>query len=162
MAQVIGKTKEQRRFSRVPYSGALRYRYAPDEAGVATWLDVGRGGACVRIGRYLRPGRHLLLTVSDVDSPGKGEVDLKGQVMWCRPSEDNKSFVTGVRIFRHEPEVEYALSEIILDALAQSGEMAPEPPARPKAKCAKPWPCLRIQGVLACAGLTFTVLGFWQ
>ena len=82
-------------------SGEMRYRCAADEGGTANWCSIGQGAACIRLDRYLLPGRHVILSQDDRD--------LSGRVVWCRSSADGSSFVAGLRIFRDEPGPVYFL-----------------------------------------------------
>jgi hypothetical protein len=53
------------REARTELGGTLRYGYgAPEDTGVAQWVDVSRSGAAIQLGRYLRPGREITLEVN--------------------------------------------------------------------------------------------------
>ena len=112
---------QQRRFVRVPLAGTVHYICAPNDGGIGSWQDVGRGGACIRLDRNLRPGDHVLLSVR-LGSNRDAYVELKGKVAWSCPAGANGSFVVGLRFFHDAPEAGSALSELINDALAQAGE----------------------------------------
>ena len=84
-------TTEERRHSRFPLWGQFSYRYDQDESGLGRWCSVGHDGACIEVGRYLRPGRHLLLSSNDED--------ISCRVVWCRPTHESKRFVVGLSIF---------------------------------------------------------------
>lgn len=76
--------------------GELEFRYGNDEQGKAVWCSVGRDGACIRMGRYLRPGRHVLL----IDySAGELPAEFSGGIVWCRPGADGRSYIAGVYLF---------------------------------------------------------------
>lgn len=104
--------EEERRAERFPFSGRVDYRYGRNESGKATWCSVGREGACIGLGRYLRPGRHVSL-ISDAVVVNGHPVELSGRVVWCRPTTDGQTFVAGLRIFSDEPETALALSAIV-------------------------------------------------
>lgn len=110
--------QEERRFERIPFEGRVDYRYGLDDGGTATWRSVGKEGACIALGRYLRPGRHVSL-VSDAASVNGDPVELSGRVVWCRPTTEGRTFVAGLRIFSDEPGTASALSGIV--RLAQAG-----------------------------------------
>ncbi|MBI4559241.1 MAG: PilZ domain-containing protein [Candidatus Hydrogenedentes bacterium] len=118
------RTGDQRIFARVPYSAGVTYRYGVNEGGIAASANLGRGGACLTLGRYLRPGRYVMLSFEA--APADNEpVELKAQVMWCRPTNDAKRFEAGVRIFHDEPDVNVALSELLYDAMLRAGQLNP-------------------------------------
>ena len=76
--------------------GELEYRYGNAEQGKAVWCSFGRDGACIRMGRYLRPGRHvLLIDESDGDAPA----EFSGRIVWCRPGADGRSYIAGIYLF---------------------------------------------------------------
>lgn len=102
----------RRRYARIPLTGTVHYTCGPND----------RGGACIRVGRYLGPGRHVLLSVK-IGTDRDAYAELKGRVAFCRPSEDGKAFVAGVRVFDNAAETGCILSELILEASAQSGQI---------------------------------------
>lgn len=116
--------KDQRHFARAPFAGTISYCYGHSETGQATCLDVGHGGARLILGRYLRPGRHVLLALA-LDSEGEKLVELKARVAWCRPAGEPHTFIAGVYIFHDEPEVSAALSELLYEALRRLGWVQP-------------------------------------
>lgn len=103
---------EERKDDRVPFAGSLAYRCSQEDAGIATWCSVGREGACIRLGHYLRPGRHIILVTDAVKVRG-GSAELSARVVWCRPTADGRTFVAGLRMFVEDPEAHYALTAII-------------------------------------------------
>ncbi len=100
-------TTEERRSRRVPLRGEIEYRYDDDESGKAQWCSVGREGACVRIGRYLRPGRYIRVEYHDLD--------LEARVIWCRARAGGDHFVAGLQIVNGGAEA----SMLALSAIAQ-------------------------------------------
>jgi hypothetical protein len=76
------------------------------------------------MGRYLRPGRLVLLTAAS-PSDASSVAELKAQIVWCRPTEDPKVFHAGVHIFHDEPEVTIVMSELLYQALVDSGHIEP-------------------------------------
>ncbi len=87
---------DQRRAVRKPRSGAVIYASGGDVSGLATWCDESAGGASIRLGRYLRPGRPVVLRYqSSVGDNGTEE--SQGRVVWCRPlGGDGCTFAAGV------------------------------------------------------------------
>ncbi len=103
--------KDARRYLRVPFAGTVNYRYA-DEQGAATCNDLGRGGLRLQLGRYLRPGRRIMLTLTDVMS-GSHPVELKAEVVWCRPASGSCTFTTGLRVYHDDLDTTHTLSVLI-------------------------------------------------
>ena len=76
-------TVDERRFARVPYRGRVQFECGAGSKGSAQAGDVGRGGMRVRMGRYLRPGTKLMITIS-LEGSNEQTVELKSEVVWCR------------------------------------------------------------------------------
>lgn len=109
---------DQRQFARVPFTGAVTYRYEPEHEGTAMCTNVGRGGLSLELGRYLRPGKYVMLSVSGAD----GEpLELKARVAWCRALPGSRLFAAGVRVYHDEPQSLQALSRMVHKGLEQSG-----------------------------------------
>ena len=102
---------DERRSGRAPYHGEFEYRYDGNERGKAEWCSVGREGACVRIGRYLRPGRRVRFEFHGLD--------LEARVVWCRATSDGDRFVAGLQIVNGGAEASMlALSAIVQRLIA--------------------------------------------
>lgn len=112
---LVTSAVEDRQSRRVPLQGALAYRCSEEVEGVATWCSVGAGGACIRLGHYLRPGRHLLM-LTQTPKRGEDPTEVSGRIVWCRPTADGRSFVAGVRIFEAGSEAISALVAIVQQA----------------------------------------------
>lgn len=93
---------EQRRSSRAMSSARVSYSYGHGAGGDGVCRNVGRGGLCLRIGRYLRPGRRLLMTIRGAE--------LMGRVMWCRADGESHHFLIGIKVFPDEEEAALALA----------------------------------------------------
>ncbi len=114
----ITTMNDQRRFARVPFTGAVTYRYEPECDGTAMCADVSRGGMCLHLGRYLRPGKHVMLDAVALD----GEpLELKAHVAWCRAIPGSHTFATGVRVYHDEPQSMSAMTAMVHEGLEQSG-----------------------------------------
>ncbi|MFA6240964.1 MAG: PilZ domain-containing protein [Candidatus Hydrogenedentales bacterium] len=111
---------EGRRFVRLPFASTVQYRYGAQDTGSATLLNVGRGGVCVRLGRYLRPGTRALVQVPSVQMDGRS-VELKAELVWCRPASEQHEFDAGFRIVFDEPDAIAGASELIHRALLDAG-----------------------------------------
>ena len=102
---------DERRSGRAPFHGEFEYRYDTDHSGMAEWCSVGREGACVRIGRYLRPGRLVRFECHGLD--------LEARVIWCRATSDGDRFVAGLQIVDGGAEASMlALSAIVQRLIA--------------------------------------------
>jgi len=134
MAGIMGETvqPERRRSARMRLAGIVKYACAPNQGGVATWHDVGGGGACIRVYRYLRPGKYVLLSVKSGTNQG-AYAELKGRIVWCRRAPDGGSLMAGVRIYDDTGEAEYVLSELIQRAHVQARDVERDS-ARPAIK----------------------------
>jgi hypothetical protein len=118
---------QRRRFARVPLAGSVHYICAPNDGGVGIWQDVGQGGACVKLNRYLRPGTLVLLSVKLGFESGAYS-ELKGKVAWCRRCGENGSSVAGLRLFDDVPEAELTLSGLVNEGLRQGGAAKQDTP----------------------------------
>ena len=102
---------DERRSRRAPFHGEFEYRYDGDRSGKAKWCSVGREGACIRIGRYLSPGKRMTL-----DCQG---LELDARVIWCRATAGGDQFVAGLQIVNGGAEASMlALSAIVQGLIA--------------------------------------------
>jgi len=113
-------TVDERRFARVPYLGRLQFVYGAGRKGSARVNDVGRGGLRVRMGRYLRPGTNLMVSIPMANSE-KHTVELKSEVIWCRREPGHLEFSAGLRVYYDAPEALEAISEVMYYALFEQG-----------------------------------------
>lgn len=124
MAEAIEKQiwANGRTFWRVPFSTEVEYFYGSGASGKARCRDLSRGGLSMTLGRYLTPGRKVLLRVFSTWNPNEA-AEFKGRIVWCRPTERPEWFRAGVEILRDVPEVLEDLSRLILEAAtAYAGE----------------------------------------
>jgi hypothetical protein len=70
--------QDERKSRRLPLTGKFEYEHADGEHGEASWRSISLDGACVQIGRYLRPGRRMRISYHGLD--------LTLRVVWCRPA----------------------------------------------------------------------------
>jgi hypothetical protein len=105
------------------------------------------------LGRYLTPGRKVLVRVFSVRNPNEA-AELKGRIAWCRPTEQPERFLAGVEIFYDAPEVSEDLSRLMLEAaLAHADAAAPVSFEEPEQKPARVRIRMRFPaGAVACAG----------
>ena len=99
--------KDERRSRRVPLRGHFEYRSGDDEIGEAEWCSVSRNGACIRTGRYLRPGRELRVAYHGLE--------LDARVMWSRAEGNGSRFIAGLQLINKTPEA----SLLMLTAIVQ-------------------------------------------
>lgn len=116
---LIRVVEEQRRFNRIVCRRPVTYRYAPGYNGKAVCLDAGLGGLRVRLGRYLRPGTHLLVTFPD-RTPEDEPLQLKARVAWCRGA-DNHHFAAGLRVYDDEPDASTSLAQLVARTVTDAG-----------------------------------------
>lgn len=82
--------KDERQSGRYRARSGFWYRDDAEEEGQAKWCSVAEQGACICIGRYLQPGRELVIH-------GNG-AEIYGRIVWCRPMADRTNYVAGVRV----------------------------------------------------------------
>jgi PilZ domain-containing protein len=104
-------TRNNRRGSRVALSGTVKYSYNAGESGTATCCDVSGGGMRVVLGRYLRPGRRLMVQVPH-GSNKRRHAELKAEIAWCSPTEEPHEFLAGLRVLHDAPEAAQTLTAL--------------------------------------------------
>lgn len=108
----LAKILAERRVSRrSPLTGRVSYQYGVGETGTAAWQDISLHGSRIRLGRYLPPGKHILLQ-------GEPLPELKGRVVWCLPREGSRYFEAGLRIYHTDLDVIHALEAIAAEPSA--------------------------------------------
>ena len=88
--------QDERKSRRLPMTGGFKYEHEDGERGDALWRSISLDGACMQIGRYLRPGRTMRASYQGLD--------LNMRVVWCR-AIDGENFVAGVRVINGGPEM---------------------------------------------------------
>jgi len=114
---------DQRSSNRAPLAGRVYYRYRDRtdmHASAGCWRDISRRGACIRLGRYLAPGRFLMLETPPSGFDLAPDIQLKGRVVWCRPIEGSSRFLAGLQIYRSEPETVEGLNNLLKEAAGQT------------------------------------------
>ena len=168
MSQGAGEVSaiDQRRFVRVPLTGRIGYRYGPSDTGRAECINVSPLGMQLRLGRYLRPGRRVLVTAGqgsggDGDGPG---IEFKAQVAWCRPSKGSHVFDAGLRVFHDEPDSVTAIYSLLIKGLKQlrlrmaAEESVPATSVKRTDGGAVPIPLARLTGVVSMVSTDCTVI----
>ncbi|HIJ66101.1 MAG TPA: PilZ domain-containing protein [Candidatus Hydrogenedentes bacterium] len=115
---------EQRRGARVPWNGGVVYESGPGDKSLGSWRDISYSGASVSLGRYLRPGRYVML-VSDFPFVASGAVELKARVVWCRPTGRDCRFLAGLRIFHDEFDAALAYALLVDHATNEVADAVP-------------------------------------
>lgn len=129
MNNPAGQIDDARGFARIPYGGRVQYCYGANDHGIGEATDVCRGGLKITIGRYLRPGTHILVTTPDCPMNGR-PLELKGQIVWCRPEKAGLRFSIGVRVIYDEPDAVAGISALVHHAIATSGLLRRTPVRR--------------------------------
>jgi len=101
---------------RTPLIGNFRYVSGCGNAGQATWIDISRAGAAVRLGRYLRPG-HLIQVQPAADDPEQHWA-IPARIIWCSRIPGTLHFRAGLAIDRSCPETALRFATLGYEALA--------------------------------------------
>lgn len=107
---LIRVVSEQRRFTRIPYLSRAHYTIGPDHSGHAKCHDIGLGGLCLTLRRYVRPGSRVLVTLNELWHTG-GPLQFKSIVKWCRSAKDGQ-YRAGLRVYVDDVETEQALEAL--------------------------------------------------
>lgn len=118
---------DERTFVRVQFETSVHCASDDGHVGAGITGDVSRGGLSLHLGRYLRPGRLVLLRVSE--PAAAAPLELKGEIAWCRPEGPAGAFRAGVRVIHDEPEAIEGLSRLVHAAVLPSICWTAEPPA---------------------------------
>jgi len=140
---------DARNFARVAFNSRISYQHGAGDSGMAVASDVSRGGLRLRMGRYLRPGTHVMLQSKEVHADGK-PVELKGRIVWCAPEKKGHQFAAGVRIIYDEAVAVMGISAMVNYAIAASGLLGPQAAAG-QARAA--WVVQRSRGGAGAPGL---------
>lgn len=97
---------DERNDERVPIHGTFKYT-CDGEVGDARWTSMSHDGACITIGRYMRPGR-LIRVCQDGH-------EVFGTVVWCKPTSNSTSFLAGIRFTDGSVEASF----LVLSAMVQ-------------------------------------------
>jgi hypothetical protein len=98
----MAKVNREIREIRTPFTGAFTYVSGCGDAGRATWLNISRTGAAVRLGRYLRPGHVVQLHPASVDQDASWSIPAR--VVWCTRIPGTFQFQAGLAVDRSCPE----------------------------------------------------------
>ena len=108
---------KQRAFTRLPFEHPVRWLSEPNDSGAATTKNIGRGGMCISLGRYFRPGRELRIFFGDIEYE-TSPVSLDVRIAWCRAAgEDSKVFLAGLQVLHRKPEALGRVSEVFYKAV---------------------------------------------
>jgi hypothetical protein len=98
--------ENERHESRLPFDGEFEFT-CDGQSGAARWCSMSHQGACISIGRYLRPTRLIRIE--------KDGHEIFGSVVWCQPTTNSESFVAGIRFIDGSVEASF----IVLSAMVQ-------------------------------------------
>ena len=107
--------QDERKSRRLPLTGKFEYEHEDGEQGEASWRSISVDGACVQIGRYLRPGRKMQISYHGID--------LTLRVVWCRPAGSDEWFVAGVQVLNGGPELALVTLMAVVQRLAAQGAL---------------------------------------
>lgn len=114
---------EQRVFTRVPFTHAVRWTDDRGESGLATVRDICRTGAGLALGSYFRPGPAVVTLRFEGISYCGETVEVRAVTVWCRPDARNReAFFGGFAIVHGEGRTLGAMSEVFYAALRQYAE----------------------------------------
>jgi hypothetical protein len=105
--------ENKREEARVPFTGEFEYT-CDGLSGAAQWSSMSDNGACVTMGRYLRPTRLIRFT--------KDNHEVFGVVVWCKPQERSESFVAGVRFIDGGVEASFMVLSTIVQQMIRSNK----------------------------------------
>ena len=88
---MVGVATDTRREERLPFAERVTYRYGGRHDASAVWRNVSRSGGRLYLGRYLRPGKSLLLTFG-------AATQFSAMVVWCRRVGNSADFEAGLWI----------------------------------------------------------------
>lgn len=102
---------DERRDERISLEGTFEYT-SDCETGEGRWSSMNHDGACISIGRYLRPGRLIR-----IEQDGH---EILGMVVWCKPNEYSTSFTSGVRFTDGSVEASFMVLSAMVQQMVQS------------------------------------------
>ena len=100
---------------RTPLSGSFAYASGCGEAGRAVWLNISRTGAAIQLGRYLRPGHLIQLSL---ESGNDGGWSIPARIAWCVSIPGTLQFQAGLAVQRTSPESALQFATLGYEALA--------------------------------------------
>ncbi len=119
-SNTLNLARDRRRLVRVPINRPVRFELSSRFQGVATSLDVGRGGMCLWLPQLVEPGSQAMLRLDGLH----GEpVELKARVAWQLADAMGIGCRAGLQAFLDEPEASVALGELMVAALSESGSL---------------------------------------
>ncbi len=124
--------RERRRFTRVDFEHTVKWSHFSGDRGVTSLHNISRGGLCLSLDRFFRPGPVVEFTFEDILLDGE-PVKFEALIVWCHATRENpECFDVGFRIVHDTPEKLSAVSEVVYCALEEkiSSECAGEAPLR--------------------------------
>jgi hypothetical protein len=115
--------RERRTLARVACAFTVVVKSAGQRRDGAILTDVGRGGARLQVVQAFMPGQFLL--IERATAQAGAPVQFKTRVVWCRYRRGPQAFEAGVRILHDVADVDHQISELVYDALDQTGSTRP-------------------------------------
>ncbi len=103
---------------RLPFQGEFEYT-CDKYTGSACWSSVSPQGACIRMGRYLKPGRLIRVT--------QDNHELIGSVVWCKPTHQDNIFVAGIRFMDNGVEASFMVLSTMVQHMLNTHIQKQEP-----------------------------------
>lgn len=119
----------QRAFTRIPFRHELRWSDTGQDSGEASSYDISRGGLCLALPRYLRPGHELQIHIDDIFYESE-PIRFNARVAWCA-AKANKSnvYTAGIQVLHDLPETLAVMSEVFYQAVDHLRKEDPPYPA---------------------------------
>jgi len=112
--------KNRRSLMRIRFSAPFHYKNAGFSGGYGEWINLGRGGALVRLARAQAPGSFIMLQGA---SKRDRSWELKARVVWSAQDPIDGNVLVGLRILLDSAEASSAISHLLYDAYEAAGEI---------------------------------------
>lgn len=117
------RTEENRSFTRIPFLESVQWNHASGDRGETKLRNFSRGGLCISLSQYFRPGPVINFRFDDIELEG-APISFDAIIAWCRPAARNADrFDAGFRIVHTGPKTLRAVSEVVYHALAEQSQL---------------------------------------
>lgn len=114
----VERIEEHRSFTRIPFGESVQWKHASGDRGETKLRNFSRGGLCLSLSRYFRPGPIMNFRFDDIEFEG-APVSFDAMITWSRPTVGAADcFDTGFRIIHDTPKTLRAVSEVVYRALS--------------------------------------------
>lgn len=107
--------ENERSNARTEVHGEFEYT-CDGQKGTGCWSSMSHDGACLRLGRYLRPTRLIRIE--------KDGHEIFGSIIWCRPTQHSESFVAGIRFIDGGIEASFLILSAMVQQMVRSRKHA--------------------------------------